>query len=263
MSRNARAPSSSKSSKWPKWPDDPKTLDFELDDELVPKDFLQADIQLVNERHLIFDSNKQLKCLAKSKTWYIDGTFKLCRKPYQQLLSINAFIRREDNAKQVPLLFVLMSGRKKRDYKKVCTINFMLYHMLSCYAMGVVMFCHVLSWIRWNVLSSFYAMCYEMPLFYLLGFWTSPSNSSNNHRSEWDYYWLWKGNVVSSTRSVTRCQLGWLFLSPEPSNLEEGYCLQFNCGYYNYWRNKMKKWKKTRINKTKQRNRLINRMIYA
>ena len=36
-----------------------------------------------------------------------------------QLLTVNAFVRSEDHAKQVPLVFALMSGKKKKDYRAV------------------------------------------------------------------------------------------------------------------------------------------------
>ena len=70
--------------------------------------------QLRGRRHLIFASERQLEVLSKSKTWYIDATFKLCRHPFTQLLTVNAFVKNDDHVKQVPLLFALMSGRKKR-----------------------------------------------------------------------------------------------------------------------------------------------------
>ena len=72
-----------------------------------------------NPRHLIFGSDKQLEILDRAKTWYMDGTFKLCCQPFSQLLTVNAFVKKDDHVKQVLFVFVLMSGRKKGDYKVV------------------------------------------------------------------------------------------------------------------------------------------------
>lgn len=100
-------------------PEDPKDLQFDLAEDCIPSGFLQADVKVAERRHLIFAKEEQLQILCRAKTWYVDGTFKLVRHPFKQLLTINVFVKSGDHAKQVPLVYVLMSGRKVKDYKKV------------------------------------------------------------------------------------------------------------------------------------------------
>lgn len=100
--------------------DPPKTLAFELDEDHIPQGFLKGDIVKQGRRHLIFATGEQLRLLRKAKNWYIDQTFQFCPEKFEQLFTISAFVSLEDDeAKQVPLVFVLMSGSEKKDYRKV------------------------------------------------------------------------------------------------------------------------------------------------
>ena len=87
---------------------------------------MKADLSIHGCCHIIFATDDQLLHLSKSKTWYIDSTFKLVHHLFKQLLTINAFIRKDDHAKQVPLVFVLMSGKKKKEYRKVSSTTIQL-----------------------------------------------------------------------------------------------------------------------------------------
>ena len=69
-------------------------------------------------QHLVFALNKQLELLQQSKREYIDGTFKLCRQSFTQLLTLNAFVKHDDHVEEVPLVFVTMSGQNRRYYKR-------------------------------------------------------------------------------------------------------------------------------------------------
>ena len=97
------------------------TLDFELVDECIPDGFLRADLEVRHGCHLLFARQEQPNTLARAKTWYIDGTFKLVCHPFKQLLTVNAFVRSGKYAKKVPLAYILMSSKKGKDYKKVCS----------------------------------------------------------------------------------------------------------------------------------------------
>lgn len=105
-------------------PKDPHSLEFEIEDLKIPAEFLKADVRINSSRHLIFASNHMINILSKAKNWFVDSTFKITANPgmpFNQLFSIHAFIasQKDSFAKQVPLAFVLMSGRNAADYTAV------------------------------------------------------------------------------------------------------------------------------------------------
>ena len=102
----------------------------------INPEYLVADIKIENEdglaeaRHLVFATPMQLNLFKKVQTIYLDGTFKAVNKKlFKQLFSIHAFVRCEDNVKQIPLINVMMSRRSRKDYTAVFT--YLKTHFLS------------------------------------------------------------------------------------------------------------------------------------
>jgi len=100
-------------------PNNPDDLNFEIQQQFVAGGFLKGDVSVENKRHIILATDPMLALLSRARSWFIDGTFYLIRPPFTQLFSIHAFVKHGTTQKQVPLAFVVMSGRRAVDYTAV------------------------------------------------------------------------------------------------------------------------------------------------
>ena len=100
-------------------PRHPIDLQFELQMEYIPPEIEIHDGLVGPQRHLIFCTENQLRLLAKARTWYVDDTFHVVKRPFTQLWSIHAFVRVNETMKKLPLMFCLMSARRACDYRAV------------------------------------------------------------------------------------------------------------------------------------------------
>ncbi|KAK2158833.1 hypothetical protein LSH36_163g04053 [Paralvinella palmiformis] len=71
------------------------------------------------DRNLIIATDSQLSLLSNVKTWYVDATFHIIRQPLYRLFTVDAFVQEADNMKQVPLVQVVMAGRRKDGHSAV------------------------------------------------------------------------------------------------------------------------------------------------
>ena len=60
-----------------------------------------------------------LHLLADATIWYIDGTFKVVSRPFTQMVSVHSFLNKDNNMKQVLLMFAMMAGKRMEDYVAV------------------------------------------------------------------------------------------------------------------------------------------------
>ena len=100
-------------------PKHPKELDFMLDFDNIPQQFVREDLYENNQRYIIMCTDRQLQLLKKTKTVFFDATFKCVKDPFKQLASMHSFVKSEGTMKMVPLAFIIMSRRQTVDYTTV------------------------------------------------------------------------------------------------------------------------------------------------
>lgn len=88
----------------------------QLNTDFLQEPFLVGDVRVGDERHMMFATDEQLGLLQRAKRLYLDATFRVVSRPFYQLFSIHAFLKQEEAMKQVPLMYILMSKRRKQDY---------------------------------------------------------------------------------------------------------------------------------------------------
>lgn len=89
-----------------------------MDHAFIPDNFYLEEAKVDNRRHFILPHRTDWKPWQKRNDGIRMGHLKLYG-PLSHLLTIHAFIKSADAMKQVPLAFILMSGKRKTDYAKV------------------------------------------------------------------------------------------------------------------------------------------------
>ena len=104
-------------------PPKPNDLFFTIKEDAFPKDFYLGEVVVGPEsdkrRHFMFSTPRQRELLCSAKQLKIDATFKICSKPHTQLLTVHANIKTTTNERNMPLYYILMSGKREMDYTSV------------------------------------------------------------------------------------------------------------------------------------------------
>jgi hypothetical protein len=81
--------------------------------------FLVRDYINEQERILMFTTKNNIQHLSQAMLWIADGTFKIVSTIFYQLYTIYAPVGTEDNSRILPLVYVLMTSKTEKLYKRL------------------------------------------------------------------------------------------------------------------------------------------------
>ena len=93
------------------------TVPEDLTKTLSGSDFLVKDIDLDQDRILLFTTIANVQYLEQSPFWIMDGTFKTVPNIFRQLYSIHGRVGTDENSQIVPLVYALMSRKSEECYR--------------------------------------------------------------------------------------------------------------------------------------------------
>ncbi|CAB4493943.1 unnamed protein product [Rhizophagus irregularis] len=91
---------------------------IELSRTINGESFLAKEVEFGEEKMMIFCTIPNLQYLQDAEYWLMDGTFKTVPLLFQQMYTIHAPVGGE-NARVLPLVYVLMTGRSKECYNQL------------------------------------------------------------------------------------------------------------------------------------------------
>ena len=69
-----------------------RNLDFIINLDNIPDNYLISDVRTNKHRHLILMTHDQKIVLSKAVIWYVDATFSIVQRPFYQLFVIHVFV---------------------------------------------------------------------------------------------------------------------------------------------------------------------------
>jgi hypothetical protein len=105
-------------------PSQPRSLDeinvpMELRNTINGEEFLVRDIEFDGERIMIFCAKSNLQYLQDAEYWIMDRTFKTVPVLFLQMYTIHALVGGENNARVLPMVYALMTGKSEECYNQL------------------------------------------------------------------------------------------------------------------------------------------------